>query len=86
MMYKAKIAVCSEIRKKTLNAKRAPCRNFECYLVVRRETARLLKFKRGIFYDNTIRESILYVSFVCKCVLAPGDNPTAVNKYIISKF
>ena len=25
-----------------------------------------------------------YVLFVCKCVLPPGDNPTAVNKYIIS--
>jgi hypothetical protein len=24
------------------------------------------------------------VLFVCKCVLPPGDNPTAVNKYIIS--
>jgi hypothetical protein len=24
-----------------------------------------------------------YVLFVCKCVLPPGDNPTAVNKYII---
>jgi hypothetical protein len=23
-----------------------------------------------------------YVLFVCKCVLPPGDNPTAVNKYI----
>jgi hypothetical protein len=23
------------------------------------------------------------VLFVCKCVLPPGDNPTAVNKYII---
>jgi len=22
--------------------------------------------------------------FVCKCVLAPGDNPITVNKYIIS--
>jgi hypothetical protein len=22
------------------------------------------------------------VLFVCKCVLPPGDNPTAVNKYI----
>jgi hypothetical protein len=27
-----------------------------------------------------------YVLFVCKCVLPPGDNPTAVNKYIISYF
>ena len=26
---------------------------------------------------------LLYVLFVCKCVLPPGDNPTAVNKYII---
>jgi hypothetical protein len=25
----------------------------------------------------------LYVWFVCKCLLPPGDNPTAVNKYII---
>jgi hypothetical protein len=24
------------------------------------------------------------VLFVCKCVLPPGDNPVAVNKYIIS--
>jgi hypothetical protein len=27
---------------------------------------------------------LFYVLFVCKCVLPPGDNPTAVNKYIIS--
>ena len=25
---------------------------------------------------------LFYVLFVCKCVLSPGDNPTAVNKYI----
>jgi hypothetical protein len=25
-----------------------------------------------------------YLLFVCKCVLPPGDNPIAVNKYIIS--
>jgi len=25
-----------------------------------------------------------YVLFVCKCVLPTGDNPIAVNKYIIS--
>ena len=29
---------------------------------------------------------LFYVLFVCKCVLPPGDNPTAVNKYIISYF
>ena len=27
---------------------------------------------------------LFYVFFVCKCVLPPGDNPVAVNKYIIS--
>jgi len=27
---------------------------------------------------------LFYVLFVCKCVLPPGDNPTAINKYIIS--
>jgi len=25
---------------------------------------------------------LFYVLFVCRCVLPPGDNPTAVNKYI----
>jgi len=30
---------------------------------------------------------LFYVLFVCKCALPPGDNPTAVNKYIkISKI
>jgi hypothetical protein len=27
---------------------------------------------------------LFYILFVCKCVLPPGDNPTAVNKHIIS--
>jgi hypothetical protein len=26
---------------------------------------------------------LFYVLFVCKCVRPPGDNPIAVNKYII---
>jgi hypothetical protein len=29
---------------------------------------------------------LFYALFVCKCVLPPGDNPTAVNKYIITKY
>jgi len=29
---------------------------------------------------------LFYVLFVCKCVLPPGVNPTAVNKYINIKF
>jgi hypothetical protein len=28
---------------------------------------------------------LFYVLFVCKCVLPPGDNPIAVNKYIVSR-
>jgi len=41
-MYKANVAVCSQISKKTLNALREPCRIFELLnLVVRRETTRL---------------------------------------------
>ena len=46
MMYKTKVAVCSDIRKKTLNAKWAPCRIFLILnLVVREETARFQKVK-----------------------------------------
>jgi len=43
MINKAKVAVCAEIpEKKTLNARRVPCRIFEMLnLVVRKETARL---------------------------------------------
>jgi hypothetical protein len=26
---------------------------------------------------------LFYVLFVCKCLLPPGDNPIAVNKYIV---
>jgi len=29
---------------------------------------------------------LFYVLFMCKCVLPPGDNPIAVNKYQISFF
>jgi len=29
---------------------------------------------------------LFYVLFVCKCVLPPGDNQIAVNKYIISNY
>ena len=29
---------------------------------------------------------LFYVLFVCKCVLPPGDNPIAINKYIITSL
>ena len=30
--------------------------------------------------------ALFYVLFVCKCVLPPGDSPTAVNKYIMYDY
>jgi len=30
-----------------------------------------------------MHSDVFCVLFVCKCVLPPGDNPIAVNKYII---
>jgi hypothetical protein len=44
IMYKAKVAVCSEIRTKYINAKRAPCRIILILnLVERKEKAKDLK-------------------------------------------
>ena len=34
-------------------------------------------------YDDDLLFVLFYVLFVCKCVLPQGDNPIAVNKYII---
>jgi hypothetical protein len=46
MFYKAKVAVCSEIRTKHINAMWAPCRIFLILnLVLRKVTARLWKVK-----------------------------------------
>jgi hypothetical protein len=48
MMYKAKVAVCSEIRTKHSTQSEHHVEFFNVNLVVRRQTARLLKVKRLI--------------------------------------
>jgi len=45
------------------------------------QTLLLLLFKLSIKIAFIITKL-----FVCKCVLPPGHNPIAVNKYIISKY
>ena len=61
---------------------------FPCFFLGFKANARVILAKTGhgphsskivvLFYV------LFYVLFVCKCVLSPGDNPIAVNKYIIS--
>jgi len=34
------------------------------------------------YHQTRLLIVLFYILFVCKCVLPPGDNPTAVNKYI----
>jgi hypothetical protein len=40
-------------------------------------------FKLVVIWVVRLLFVLFCVLFVCKCVLPPGDNPTAVNKYII---
>jgi hypothetical protein len=56
MLYKAKVAVRSDIPKKTLNTKRAPCRIFECYTwwYVKEP----LGFKRLIIFKRSLPELV----------------------------
>ena len=64
---------------------------FPCFFISRKANARLklAKMGHGSHYSTLIVICVFlllfvlfYVLFVCKCVLPPGDNPTAVNKYI----
>jgi hypothetical protein len=49
-------------------------------MCIKRDVTRTL----SIYQIHVIFGCYLFsVLFVCKCVLPPGDNPTAVNKYII---
>jgi type IV secretory pathway component VirB8 len=50
MMYKAKVAICSEIRKKHLTQSEHLVKFWMLKLVVCRETARLLKVKNRASY------------------------------------
>jgi hypothetical protein len=66
---------------------------FPCFFLSRKAHATVKLAKMGHSPHSSILVAIcvvpllfvlFYVLFVCKCVLPPGDNPTAVNKYIIS--
>ena len=63
---------------------------FPCFFLSCKATARVKLTKTGHGPNSStlvcicvVRLFVLfYVLFVCKCVLPPGDNPNAVNKYI----
>jgi len=66
---------------------------FPCFFLSCKANARLklAKMGHGPHSSTLVVISVVlllfvlfYVLFVCKCVLPPGDNPIAVNKYIIS--
>ena len=65
---------------------------FPCFFLSCKATARVKLAKTGhgphpstlvVICVVRLLFVLFYVLFVCKCVLPPGDNPTAVNKYII---
>ena len=65
---------------------------FPCFFLGCKANARVILAKTGqrpaLFQNCCVVLCIVcfvlfYVLFVCKCVLPPGDNPIAVNKYII---
>jgi hypothetical protein len=60
-----------------------------CIFLSRKANARVNLAKTGhgphsMFNVVWLLFVLFYVVFVCKCVLPLGDNPIAVNKYIIS--
>ena len=57
---------------------------FPCFFLGCKANARVILAKTGQGPHSSEIVVLLYVLFVCKCVLPPGDNPIAVNKYIIS--
>ena len=65
---------------------------FPCYFLSCKANARVKLAKTGhgphsstlvVICVARLLFVLFYVLFVCKCVLPPGDNPIAVNKYII---
>ena len=61
---------------------------FPCFFLCCKANARVILAKTGHGPHSSKIVVLFYVLFyvllVCKCVLPLGDNPTAVNKYIIS--
>jgi hypothetical protein len=58
---------------------------FPCFFLICKANARvkLAKSGHGRHSFTLVVTCVFYVLFVCKCVLPQGDNPIAVNKYII---
>jgi hypothetical protein len=64
---------------------------FPCLFLSRKANARVNLAKKGHGPHSMLFGClcclvvicVFYLVFVCKCVLPPGDNPTAVNKYHI---
>jgi hypothetical protein len=65
---------------------------FPCFFLSCKANARVKLAKTGLVPHSSTLVVIwvvrllfvlFYVLFVCKCILPPGDNPIAVNKYII---
>ena len=65
---------------------------FPCFFLGCKANARVILVKTGhgthtskiVVLLYVLLFLLFYVLFVCKCVLPPGDNPIAVNKYILS--
>jgi len=64
---------------------------FPCFFLSRKANARVQLAKTGhgphsstsvVICVVRLLFVLFYVLFLCKCVLPPGDNPIAVNKYI----
>ena len=58
---------------------------FPCFFLGCKANARVILAKTG-HGPHSSKIVVFYVLFVCKCVLPPGDNPIAVNKYIIKSI
>jgi hypothetical protein len=59
---------------------------YPCFILNCEANARIKLAKMGTLIVICVVRLLfvlLYVLFVCKYVLPPGDNPIAVNKYII---
>ena len=64
---------------------------FPCFFLSCKANVRVILAKTGhgphsskiVVFLYVLLFLLFYVLFVCKCVLPPGDNPIAVNKFII---
>ena len=61
---------------------------FPCFFLSCKANAwvKLAKMGHGPHSTTLVVFVLFYELFVCKCVLPPGDNPIAVNKYVNYQF